>query len=114
MTRKTRNHRPPFDAAADFVALTNIKINGAAVRAGEGIDTSVVTPRRLEQMFESRQIGYDKNHVPVKPLPQMSSAVGPTDIGMDVDRALAEQEGMTPPPPPRKGLPRPKSRRRAA
>lgn len=116
--RKTRNHRPEFDVTADFVALSDLKINGVAVTAGEGIDKSAIDPRRLEQMYRALQIGYAVGKVPkAKKLPRVA-AVGPTDIMMDMARVLDEQAAAGPQSPPpskpavlRRGLARAESRR---
>lgn len=71
--------RAAFDPSCDFVALEDLRISGVVVAAGEGVDKSGVSPRRLEQLYEARKIGYGRGQSPTKPLPR-PRAVGPTDL----------------------------------
>lgn len=95
--------RAAFDPTAEFVAVKDLRISGVEVRAGEGIDKSGIAARRLEQMFEVRQIGYAEGHVEAKPLPR-PVAVGPTDL-LNPDKCGD--------PPPKKRAQRVRSRRAA-
>ena len=53
--------RPPFDPGRAFVALRPLPAGGVKLDPGQLFDKSLVTTRRLKQLFESRAIGFDPN-----------------------------------------------------
>ncbi len=77
--RTTRNYRLPFDAALDFVASRDLRCSGVLVAAKASFDKTLVTPRRLQQLYEQRLIQYVDGQVPAKPPPK-PLAIGPTDF----------------------------------
>ena len=81
MTRKrtTRNHRPPFDPRCEFVHSRSGSVGGLHVIAGEQVEKSDITDRRLRQMYDARMIQYAPGQVPGPP-PKKPLAVGPTDL----------------------------------
>lgn len=56
-----RLNRPPFDARHKFVVTppggrTHIFVGGRAFAHGDEMDKTLVTPRRLRQMYESSRV----------------------------------------------------------
>ena len=89
----TRSRRQPFDARHAFVATPpggrpSISVAGREFAAGEEIDKSLVTPRRLRQMYEaSRVIAVAPgSSVPETRVPR-PRAIGPSDSGLPSDPA---------------------------
>lgn len=58
-----RPFRPPFDPKREFVATPRggrpLAVGGAQLAFGERLDKTLVTPRRLRQMYENRFIALD-------------------------------------------------------
>jgi len=48
---------PRFDPAADYVAIRNFRLNGETLLRGADVDTSVLTVRKVEQLYTTRFIG---------------------------------------------------------
>jgi hypothetical protein len=87
--RHTPIRRLPFDPSGNFVYLKAMKVNGVDVKAGDPVDKSAFSDRRLRQLYAAGkdgrpegtgQITYAAGSKPtpkprVKPL-----AVGPSDM----------------------------------
>ena len=58
MATSTRNFRLPFDRDQEFVASRPLRVSGKEFGPGDSFDTTLVTTRRLHQMYERRWVHY--------------------------------------------------------
>jgi hypothetical protein len=63
-TSKHRPHtRPPFDPGREFVALRSLPAGGATLGPGDKFSKTLVTARRLRQLYDARSVGFDPDQV---------------------------------------------------
>jgi hypothetical protein len=55
-------HLKPFDASRDFVALRNFRFNGDIIMRRDVFDKGLCTERKLQQLYETRHIGYPEDN----------------------------------------------------
>ncbi len=55
------NFREKFDRDRDFVMSRSLPVSGRSFDSGESFDKTLVTTRRLRQMFDARLIHFDPN-----------------------------------------------------
>ncbi len=54
MAKLRANYREPFDRERDFVTSRSLPVSGRVFTPGERFDKTLVTDRRLRQMYEQR------------------------------------------------------------
>lgn len=95
-TNKFLRRDDEFDRGRDFVAVRGFRVNGQQVLPGERFDTSLVTVRRLRQMYDTRLIEFSKTGQP-----EVTPAQPMDVLGSLSDEALSEQlmaKGIVPRP----------------
>lgn len=51
--------RPSFDPSRAFVALRSLPVSGVKFGPGQSFDKSLVTIRKLRQLFDNKAVGFD-------------------------------------------------------